>query len=64
MKIFWINAVEFNDAQRNGTLRAAELAGLTVLRTIYEPTAAAMAYVTRLFTENSTKIQGIWLTIW
>eukprot|EP01117_Protostelium_nocturnum_P004786 TRINITY_DN1736_c0_g1_i15.p2 TRINITY_DN1736_c0_g1~~TRINITY_DN1736_c0_g1_i15.p2 ORF type:complete len:363 (+),score=114.22 TRINITY_DN1736_c0_g1_i15:414-1502(+) len=36
--------VEFNDKQKNATRRAAELAGLTVLRMIHEPTAAAMAY--------------------
>jgi molecular chaperone DnaK len=34
----------FNDAQRNGTKRAGELAGLTVERIINEPTAAALAY--------------------
>ena len=34
----------FNDAQRNCTKRAAELAGLKVLRIINEPTAAALAY--------------------
>lgn len=35
---------EFNEAQRNATQRAGELAGLTVLRVISEPTAAALAY--------------------
>lgn len=35
---------EFDENQRNATVRAANLAGLTVLRVINEPTAAAMAY--------------------
>ena len=34
----------FNDAQRAATKRAAELAGLEVVRIINEPTAAALAY--------------------
>jgi molecular chaperone DnaK len=34
----------FNDAQRNATKRAGELAGLVVERIINEPTAAALAY--------------------
>jgi molecular chaperone DnaK len=34
----------FNDAQRNGTKRAGELAGFTVERIVNEPTAAALAY--------------------
>ena len=34
----------FNDAQRNATLRAGELAGLTVERILNEPTAATLAY--------------------
>ena len=34
----------FNDAQRNSTKRAGELAGFTVERIINEPTAAALAY--------------------
>lgn len=34
----------FNDAQRNVTKRAGELAGLTVERIVNEPTAAALAY--------------------
>jgi molecular chaperone DnaK len=34
----------FNDAQRNATKRAGELAGFTVERIVNEPTAAAMAY--------------------
>ncbi|NWU18503.1 HSP13 protein, partial [Cephalopterus ornatus] len=35
---------EFNERQRNATIKAANLAGLRVLRVINEPTAAAMAY--------------------
>ncbi len=34
----------FNDAQRNATKRAGELAGLSVERILAEPTAAALAY--------------------
>src|SRR6202789_4463422 len=34
----------FNDAQRQATKEAGEIAGLTVLRIINEPTAAALAY--------------------
>ncbi|MGS0758015.1 Hsp70 family protein, partial [Roseateles sp. GG27B] len=34
----------FDDAQRQATKAAAELAGLNVLRLINEPTAAAIAY--------------------
>ncbi len=34
----------FNDAQRNATKRAGELAGFTVERNVNEPTAAALAY--------------------
>ena len=34
----------FNDAQRNATKHAGELAGLTVERIVNEPTAAALAY--------------------
>lgn len=34
----------FNDAQRNATKRAAELAGLSVERIVNEPTAAALSY--------------------
>ncbi|WP_413798367.1 molecular chaperone DnaK [Streptomyces iranensis] len=34
----------FNDAQRSATKDAGEIAGLTVLRIINEPTAAALAY--------------------
>ena len=35
---------DFNDAQRQGTKEAGEIAGLTVRRIINEPTAAALAY--------------------
>ncbi|NXC20823.1 HSP13 protein, partial [Corythaeola cristata] len=35
---------EFDERQRNSTIKAANLAGLNVLRVISEPTAAAMAY--------------------
>lgn len=35
---------KFSERQRNATQKAAELAGLEVLRIIQEPTAAAMAY--------------------
>lgn len=34
----------FNDAQRTATIRAGELAGLTVERIVNEPTAATLAY--------------------
>ena len=34
----------FNDSQRNATVKAGELAGLTVERVVNEPTAAALAY--------------------
>ena len=34
----------FNDAQRNATKKAGELAGLEVVRILNEPTAAALAY--------------------
>jgi len=34
----------FNDGQRNATKRAGERAGLTVVRILNEPTAAALAY--------------------
>ena len=34
----------FNDAQRQATKDAAQIAGLTVSRIINEPTAAALAY--------------------
>lgn len=34
----------FNDAQRNATIQAGELAGLKVERIVNEPTAAALAY--------------------
>jgi molecular chaperone DnaK len=34
----------FNDAQRQATKEAGEIAGLTVKRIVNEPTAAALAY--------------------
>ena len=43
----------FNDAQRNATKRAGELAGFTVERIINEPTAAALAYGLDKRTEKS-----------
>jgi molecular chaperone DnaK len=43
----------FNDAQRNATKRAGELAGFTVERIINEPTAAALAYGLDRLKENS-----------
>jgi len=42
----------FNDAQRNATKRAGELAGLEVLRILSEPTAAALAYGLDKLTEH------------
>eukprot|EP01119_Soliformovum_irregulare_P017541 TRINITY_DN5234_c1_g1_i2.p1 TRINITY_DN5234_c1_g1~~TRINITY_DN5234_c1_g1_i2.p1 ORF type:complete len:439 (-),score=132.97 TRINITY_DN5234_c1_g1_i2:282-1598(-) len=36
--------VEFNERQKEATRKAAKLAGLKVMRLIYEPTAASMAY--------------------
>ncbi|NXD68823.1 HSP13 protein, partial [Eolophus roseicapillus] len=35
---------EFDERQRNSTIKAANIAGLNILRVINEPTAAAMAY--------------------
>ena len=43
----------FNDAQRNATRRAGELAGLRVERIINEPTAAALAYGLNSLKEKS-----------
>jgi molecular chaperone DnaK len=43
----------FNDAQRNATKKAGELAGLTVDRIVNEPTAAALAYGLGKLTEHS-----------
>ena len=43
----------FNDAQRNATKRAGELAGFTVERVINEPTAAALAYGLNKLREKS-----------
>ena len=43
----------FNDAQRNATKRAGELAGFTVERIVNEPTAAALAYGLNRLKERS-----------
>lgn len=43
----------FNDAQRNATKRAGELAGLKVERIVNEPTAAALAYGADRLKEHS-----------
>ena len=43
----------FNDAQRNATRKAGELAGLKVERIINEPTAAALAYGLNSLKEKS-----------
>ena len=43
----------FNDAQRNATKKAGELAGLTVERIVSEPTAAALAYGLDKLSERS-----------
>src|ERR1700691_4715839 len=43
----------FNDAQRNATKKAGELAGLTVERIVNEPTAAALAYGLGKLSEHS-----------
>lgn len=43
----------FNDAQRNATIRAGQLAGFTVERIVNEPTAAALAYGLDRLKENS-----------
>jgi len=43
----------FNDAQRQATKRAGELAGLTVERIVNEPTAAALAYGLDRLSERS-----------
>ena len=43
----------FNDAQRNATKKAGELAGFAVERIVNEPTAAALAYGLDKLTEHS-----------
>jgi molecular chaperone DnaK len=43
----------FNDAQRNATKKAGEMAGLTVERIVNEPTAAALAYGLGRLAEHS-----------
>ena len=46
LRIIWLltQSIDFNDAQRQATKDAGTIAGLTVLRIINEPTAAAIAY--------------------
>ena len=34
----------FNDSQRQATIDAAQIAGITVIRIVNEPNAAALAY--------------------
>lgn len=46
----------FNDAQRQATKDAGEIAGLTVERIINEPTAAALAYGIDKISKKSSKI--------
>ena len=48
----------FNDAQRQATRNAGEIAGLEVLRIINEPTAAALAYGLNEKIENIFKEIG------
>ena len=48
----------FNDAQRNCTKQAANLAGIKVLRIINEPTAAALAYGLGQNTEENNDEKG------
>ena len=43
----------FNDAQRNATKKAGELAGFTIERIVNEPTAAALAYGLDKLAEHS-----------
>lgn len=52
----------FNDAQRQATKEAGEIAGLKVMRIINEPTAAALAY--GLIKQEKTKNCGIRLRWW
>ncbi|VVT58827.1 uncharacterized protein SAPINGB_P006404 [Magnusiomyces paraingens] len=46
----------FNDSQRQGTIDAARLAGLEVLRIINEPTAAAIAYADGNLGDSDEKV--------
>src|ERR1700741_2636351 len=46
----------FNDAQRQATKEAGEIAGLTVRRIVNEPTAAALAFGLDKVGKNDTKI--------
>jgi molecular chaperone DnaK len=45
----------FGDAQRHATMKAAELAGLNVVRLLAEPSAAALAYVIEATTDVANK---------
>ena len=45
----------FNNFQREATIKAAELAGLEVIRIINEPTAAAIAYAKTINSDNNEK---------
>ncbi len=45
----------FNNFQREATIKAAELAGLEVIRIINEPTAAAIAYAETINTDRKEK---------
>ncbi|HEY0369914.1 MAG TPA: Hsp70 family protein, partial [Chthoniobacterales bacterium] len=50
----------FNDAQRNATKRAGEIAGFTVERIVNEPTAAALAYgLDKLKTRAKTAVYDL-----
>lgn len=49
----------FNDAERQATKQAAEIAGLNVIRIINEPTAAALAYGLQEETENKDMEKNI-----
>jgi len=46
----------FNNFQREATIKAAELAGLEVIKIINEPTAAAIAYANIILSKNEKKI--------
>ena len=53
----------FNDAQRQATKDAGQIAGINVLRIINEPTAAAIAYGLDKTTDEGIKNILIFLTI-
>lgn len=44
VKVVMAVPADFKEHRRNATIRAANLAGMEVLRVLSEPTAAAMAY--------------------